>query len=82
MLELMNKIVERQNQVKLGVATTLHSVKNIVSEVQLPDTSSFAQCMKLLFAPRRKLKPQKGELEAVSAVNVNKSKIHIIVYKG
>lgn len=38
--------------------------------------------MKIVFTPRRKLRPKRTEITAVSASTVAQSRIHIIVYKG
>jgi hypothetical protein len=79
---LMEFITEKQNQVKLGVSKALLSHKNVVKEFIFVEQSFFKQCFQYLFAPRRKLKPVRAQVQTVSGDTTNSCKLNIIIYKG
>lgn len=79
---LMEFITEKQNQVKLGVSKTLLSHKNVIKEFIFVEESFFKQCFKYLFAPRRKLKPVRTQIQTVSGNTTNSCKLNIMIYKG
>jgi len=82
MKALLEKITERQNQVRLGVAKLLYSVDNVVDDFLPPDIDPFRQCLKALFAPRRPLRPKRRALETVDASSVGGATINVTIYKG
>ena len=79
---LVTLITERQNQVRLGVQKVLYSLKNVVDEFIILERSFLLQCWKILFTPRRKLKPARGQVKTVSGASVSSAKIMLNIYRG
>ena len=80
--KLVTLITERQNQVRLGVQKVLYSLKNVVDEFIILERSFLLQCWKILFTPRRKLKPARGQVKTVSGASVSSAKMLLNIYRG
>lgn len=82
MKNLMDHFRIKQNRVRLGFEKDKSSLENIVREFIMIENKFFFQCLKFLFAPRRRLLPRKKIVPKVAVSTLNSCKVTILIYKA